>query len=221
MLPYYRDSTTVLKNMRRQRSTVKSDEQHEYLKRLAFPGVPFAVPNISHFPSTIPEIKSIAFIYKYEIYEQYLRSFGPCSLHLSNIPMQCPVSPSSNDAQAIMFGLSLQNLLTSYYAEVPINASFYPTLPSTMPVTDFLTSTMGIVVKAKLGMQGLQELASAAGTSMPSCSYTFPPVTDAKSDLVNAYNLEATMCGAFIGLADYVQSSQAAFLMARLAAEHG
>jgi hypothetical protein len=134
---------------------------------------------------------------------------------------QCPVSPSSNDAQAIMFGLSLQNLLTSYYAEVPINASFYSTLPSTMPVTDFLTNTMGIVVQAKLGMQGLQELASAAGASMPSCSYTFPPVTDAKSHLVNAYNLEATMCGAFIGLADYVQSPQAAFLMARLAAEHG
>lgn len=38
---------------------------------------------------------------------------------------------------------------------------------------------------------------------------------------MNAYNLEATMCGAFIGLADYVQSPQAAFSMARLAAEHG
>ena len=75
-------------------------------------------------------------------------------------------------------------------------------------------------MQAKLGMQGLQELASAAGASMPSFSYTFPPVTDAKSHLVNAYNLEATMCGAFVGLADDVQNPEAAFLMARLATEH-
>ncbi len=56
---------------------------------------------------------------------------------------------------------------------------------------------------------------------MPMCHYSYPPVTDAQSHLMNAYVIEATLCGAFIGLADYVQSPQAAFLMARLAAEHG
>lgn len=88
-------------------------------------------------------------------------------------------------------------------------------------MTNFLANTMGLAVQAKLGVQGLQQAASDAGGSMPSCHYNYPVVTDAKSHLMNAYNLEATMCGAFIGLADYVQSPQAAFLMARLAAEHG
>lgn len=123
------------------------------------------------------------------------------------------------DAAAIRFGLSLQTLLSSYYDAVPVNSSFYSTLPSpTMPMTDFLANTMGL---AKLGVDGLQQAATAAGASVPSCEYSYPPVTDAKSHLMNAYELEATLCGAFIGLADYVQSPQAAFLMARLAAEHG
>ncbi|KAI4175841.1 MAG: hypothetical protein LQ343_001454 [Gyalolechia ehrenbergii] len=90
-----------------------------------------------------------------------------------------------------------------------------------MPMTDFLANTMGLAVQAQLGVDGLQQAASAAGASVPNCDYTYPPVTDAKSHLMNAYNIEATLCGAFIGLADYVQSPQAAFLMARLAAEQG
>lgn len=135
---------------------------------------------------------------------------------------QCPVSPSSSDAPAVEFGLSLQKLLANYYAAVPVNASFYSTLPSpTMPMTDFLANTIGLGVQAELGVEGLQQLASAAGATMPNCEYTYPEVTDAESHLMNAYIMEATMCGAFIGLADYVQSPQAAFLMARLAAEHG
>lgn len=88
-------------------------------------------------------------------------------------------------------------------------------------MTDFLANTMGLAVQAQLGVDGLQQAASAAGASVPNCDYTYPPVTDAKSHLMNAYNIEATLCGAFIGLADYVQSPQAAFLMARLAAEQG
>lgn len=135
---------------------------------------------------------------------------------------ECPVSLSSTDAAAISFGLSLQKLLSSYYDSVPVNASFYSTLPAhTVPMTDYLANTMGLAVQAKLGVEGLMHVASAAGASVPDCQYSYPPVTDAKSHLMNAYVLEATMCGAFIGLADYVQSPQAAFLMARLAAEHG
>ena len=135
---------------------------------------------------------------------------------------RCPVSLSSTDAAAIRFGLSLQRLLSSYYDSVPVNASFYSTLPAhTIPMTDYLANTMGLAVQAKLGVEGLMHIASAAGASVPDCQYIYPPVTDAASHLMNAYVLEATMCGAFIGLAAYVQSPQAAFLMARLAAEHG
>lgn len=132
----------------------------------------------------------------------------------------CPVSPSAADAAAVSFGLSVQNLLSNYYAAIPINATFFSTLPSST-MTDFLANTMGLAVQAKLGVTALQQLATSASVQMPTCQYSYPPVTDAKSHLMNAYVLEATLCGAFIGLADYVQSPQAAFLMARLAAEHG
>ncbi len=85
---------------------------------------------------------------------------------------QCPVSPSSVDAPAVRFGLSLQILLSNYYAAVPINASFYSTLPSpTMRMTDFLANTRGLAVQAKIGVEGLQQLAAAAGASRPSCDF--------------------------------------------------
>lgn len=132
----------------------------------------------------------------------------------------CPVSPSSTDAATISFAMSVQKLLSTYYAAIPINATFFSTLPA-QPTTDFLANTMGLAVQAKLGVDALQQLAMSASVQPPMCSYSLPPVTDAKSHLMNAYVLEATMCGTFIGLADYVQSPQAALLMARLAAEHG
>ncbi|KAL9579119.1 MAG: hypothetical protein Q9203_006832 [Teloschistes exilis] len=141
---------------------------------------------------------------------------------MASATYMCPVSPGSNDVPAIMYGFALQNLLSSYYDSVPVNESFYSTLPSpTIPMTDFLANTEGLAVQARLGEQGLLEAGMAAGAMKPNCNFSYPPVTDAKSHLMNAYDLEATMCGAFIGLADYVQSPQAAFLMARLAAEHG
>jgi len=142
---------------------------------------------------------------------------------LASATYMCPVSPGSSDAPAIVFGYVMQNLLSSYYDSVPINESFYSSLPSspTKPMTDFLANTMGLAVQAKLGEEALLQAGMAVGGMKPNCSLSYPPVTDASSHLMNAYTLEATMCGAFIGLADYVQSPQAAFLMARLAAEHG
>jgi hypothetical protein len=134
----------------------------------------------------------------------------------------CPVSPGSSDAPAIMYGYAVQNLLSSYYDSVPINESFYSSLPSpTKPMTDFLANTKGLAVQAKIGDEALLQVGMAAGGMKPNCNFSYPPVTDAASHFMNAYIFEATMCGAFIGLADYVQSPQAAFLMARLAAEHG
>ncbi len=134
----------------------------------------------------------------------------------------CPVSPGSSDLPAIAYGYVLQDLLSSYYDSVPINESFYSSLPSpTKPKTDFLANTMGLAVQAKLGDEALLQAGMAAGGMKPNCSFSYPPVTDATSHLMNAYIFEATLCGAFIGLADYVQSPQAALLMARLAAEHG
>jgi hypothetical protein len=155
-----------------------------------------------------------------------MKAFSPLHLlpmvAIASTTYMCPVSPGSSDAPAIVYGYVLQNLLSSYYDSVPINKSFYSSLPSpTKPMTDFLANTMGLAVQAKLGEEALLQAGMAAGGMKPNCSFSYPPVTDANSHLMNAYIFEATMCGAFIGLADYTQSPQAAFLMARLAAEHG
>lgn len=135
----------------------------------------------------------------------------------------CPVMPGTSDQAAIAFGYAIQELLNSYYESVPINQTFYSTLPSpTVPMTDFLANTMGLGVQAKIGSDALMALGQSSGImAKPQCDFTYPPVTNASSHLMNAYMIEATLCGAFIGLADYVESPQAAFLMARLAAEHG
>lgn len=134
----------------------------------------------------------------------------------------CP--PISNDMTAIRFGYSIQNLLDSYYNSVPINATFFSSLPNhTMAGTDFLDNFMGLQQQAQLGVDAIQRLASRApmNSTMPMCKYNLPHPMSAKSYLMTAYKLEATLCGAFIALADYVDSPQVAFLMARLSAEHG
>lgn len=75
---------------------------------------------------------------------------------ITSATYMCPVSPGSSDLPAIAYGYVLQNLLSSYYDSVPINESFYSSLPSpTKPMTDFLANTMGLAVQAKLGEEAL------------------------------------------------------------------
>lgn len=134
----------------------------------------------------------------------------------------CP--PISNDMAAVKFGYSIQNLLHSYYNSVPVNETFFSSLPNdTIPHTDFLGNFMGLQQQAQLGVKAIQRLASKApmNSTMPMCKYNLPTPMTAKKHLMTAYQLEATLCGAFIALADYVDSPQVAFLMARLSAEHG
>jgi hypothetical protein len=132
----------------------------------------------------------------------------------------CPVTAGAADAGLVEFGLAIQSLLSDYYESVPVNASFFSTLPKDTG-TDFLSNAMGLAQQAVLGTISLQQLQATTGASTPSCKYTFPPTKDAMSFFMNAYDLEATLCGTFIGLADYIMSPQAAFVMSRLAAEHG
>ncbi|KAK5013257.1 hypothetical protein LTR39_003734, partial [Cryomyces antarcticus] len=136
-----------------------------------------------------------------------------------------------SDASAIKFAYSIQNLLYNYYKSVPVNTTFFDKLPmgTTTSHLDNMTMSANVVTnlqglqnQAMLGVQALSDFGSMASSwVVPSCTYTYPPVTNASSHIVNAYYIEASLCGAFIGLADYVQTPTAAFLMARLAAEHG
>ncbi|KAJ6163739.1 hypothetical protein N7497_003718 [Penicillium chrysogenum] len=132
--------------------------------------------------------------------------------------------PSASDIAPIKFGFAVQNLLFSYYKSVPVNETFFSSLSNDpVPRTDFLANFMGLQQQAKLGVDALQQFSSklAMNDSMPMCDYSLPAPADAQSHLMNAYQMEATLCGTFIGLADYVYSPEASFLMARLSAEHG
>ncbi|KAK2868060.1 hypothetical protein FQN49_003195 [Arthroderma sp. PD_2] len=132
--------------------------------------------------------------------------------------------PTSSDINAVKFAYNVQRLLSSYYNSVPVNQTFFSALPNnTVPPTDFMANAIGLKRQAQLGVDALQQLSSKASneTDLPMCDYNLPTPMDAKSHLMTAYQIEATLCGAFIGLAAYVQSPEASFLMARLSAEHG
>lgn len=132
--------------------------------------------------------------------------------------------PTSSDMATVKFAYSVQELLSSYYNSVPVNQTFFSTLPNnTVPHTNFMANVMGLKRQAQLGVDALQQFMSKTSnnTNWPMCDYDLPTPMDAKSHLMNAYQMEATLCGTFIGLADYVQCPEASFLMARLSAEHG
>lgn len=145
----------------------------------------------------------------------------------------CPAHKSKADIPALKFGYKVQALLESYYNMIPVNATFFKDLPmadqkgmngDTM-AENTVANVMGLTKQAELGAKAIVEsVKSITGDENmmpPKCDYNFPPTTDGMTHLKHAFFLEASMCGAFIGLADYVQSPEAAFLMARLAAEHG
>jgi hypothetical protein len=132
--------------------------------------------------------------------------------------------PTSSDMTAMKFAYSVQKLLSSYYMSVPVNETFLASLPNnTVPHTDFMSNIMGLGRQAELGVDALKQFSAKASnnTNWPMCNYNLPTPMDAKSHLMNAYQMEATLCGTFIGLADFVQCPEASFLMARLSAEHG
>lgn len=141
----------------------------------------------------------------------------------------CPANPSMTDAKAIAYGYTIQGLLEKYYASVLVNASFFSDLPmSSVTASNGMTlaentvmNVNGLAKQAMLGAEALMDMGHMLGLTPPSCDYTFPMAPNGTAHLMNAFYFEATMCGAFIGLADYFQSPTLNLLSARLAAEHG
>ena len=143
----------------------------------------------------------------------------------------CPAMPSMTDSTGLSYGYQIQQLLNMYYKSVPVNASFFSGLPGADMMAsngmtlaeNTVTNVEGIAKQAVLGAQAIMEEVGMmpGGMMPPSCAYTLPPAMNASAHLMNAFYLEATLCGAFIGLADYLQSPTLNSLSARLAAEHG
>jgi hypothetical protein len=141
----------------------------------------------------------------------------------------CPANPSMTDAQAIAYGYTIQGLIESYYHSVPVNASFFSDIPMASMMAsngmtiakNTVTNVEGLGKQAMLGAEALMMMGGMLGLSPPKCSFTYPMAPNGTAHLMNAFYLEATLCGAFIGLADYFQSPTLNSLSARLAAEHG
>ena len=143
----------------------------------------------------------------------------------------CPAMPSDGDQTSLHYAYTIQNLLNIYYSSIPVNASFFSGLPNADMMAsngmtlaeNTVTNVMGLAKQAELGAEAIkEEMMGSMSTSMPmECQYVLSPAPNASAHLMNAFYIEATLCGAFIGLADYLQSPTLNFLSARLAAEHG
>ncbi|KAK3182177.1 hypothetical protein K4F52_006546 [Lecanicillium sp. MT-2017a] len=148
----------------------------------------------------------------------------------------CPANVGMSDTEAIVFGYKVQALLEKYYQSVDVDASFFDGLPMAdmegmngkTNAENMVTNVKGLAKQAMLGGEALKMLgmasmkANGGEAMMPDeCDYNMPEPSDGMDYMKKLFFLEATMCGAFIGLSDYVMSPEAAFLMARLSAEHG
>ena len=122
----------------------------------------------------------------------------------------CPANTSSIDASAIAYAYTIQGLIEAYYNSVPVNASFFSDLSmASMTASNGMTlaentvtNVEGLTTQAKLAATALMEEGGMLGLSPPACTFTLPMAPNGTAHLMNAFHLEASLCGAFIGLAD-------------------
>ncbi|KAK0301878.1 hypothetical protein LTR01_009102 [Friedmanniomyces endolithicus] len=156
--------------------------------------------------------------------------FGILATQVAGQGYQCPLMMPS-DATALKFAYGVQNWLYQYYnTKGGTSASQFATFPNATTVQsnnetlgmNLATNFAGLEQQAKIGVQAIEHLAKSKDLSSP-CAFTWPAGinTSVMDFFTAAYYMEATLCGTFIGLADYVQNPAAAFLMARMSAEHG
>ena len=129
----------------------------------------------------------------------------------------CPIKPSTQDAAAIKFAHTVQQLLYNFYNQTGTmySASDFSSLSDSMNASslkmaqNIATNVNGIERQAMLGLDAIDGIAmSGVGltessiASTDSCSYTYPPGMQfsAMDFLKSAFFLEATLCGTFIGM---------------------
>ncbi|KAJ6178204.1 hypothetical protein N7519_008665 [Penicillium mononematosum] len=127
-------------------------------------------------------------------------------------------SPSASDAKVLQFALGVSNFIGTFYNET-VNSTFGESNNATIKA--YQKILFGLEKGNTLSSQAIEKVgAKAPGFSKPECDYKIPEVNSTQSWAQWAYRFEATVTGAFIGLAGYTESPEVAFLMARLAAEH-
>lgn len=155
----------------------------------------------------------------------------------------CPANLGKSDTDAIVFGYKVEQLINKYYHTVSSDPSFFQSLPNANEMgmngksmaDNMAANIQGLAQQTVLGGEALKMAGMASIMShndnnddkdnnmmMPEeCDYALPNAPNATVHLMNAFYLEASLCGTFIGLSSYVTSPEASFLMARLSAEHG
>ncbi|PYH98669.1 hypothetical protein BO71DRAFT_315931 [Aspergillus ellipticus CBS 707.79] len=126
----------------------------------------------------------------------------------------------SSDDPLIEYGYSLSFFLDRFYSSIPVNQTFLNDVLNSSTGA-YLANFQGLQRQNRLGVRAVQQLgARASGFSAHNCSFTFPSASDGETFVRNVLQLESTVAGAYIALAGYTQAPEAAFLWARLAAEH-
>ncbi|TKA27345.1 hypothetical protein B0A50_04956 [Salinomyces thailandicus] len=140
------------------------------------------------------------------------------------------IQPTEADANTLTYAYAIQNLLVQWYDQYSFSESDFSALPNADAVqmngqsmaANVAANFAGLKQQATLGLQAIQQLGDVVGASMPSCDYNLPPgLPNVTAAIMSATLVEATLCGAFIGGADYVYHPEVANLMARMSAEHG
>lgn len=127
---------------------------------------------------------------------------------------------TANDTSVVKFAMALQNLTNTWYSKMQLNTSMMSSAPNNS-VAEWLPNFQGMKAQSQLGVLATKRQGSQCPMwKPPQCNYTIPKPTDAKSLLQMTYKLEASVCGALIGLSGYTLSPEVSFLVARLAANH-
>ncbi|KAJ5864215.1 uncharacterized protein N7529_006131 [Penicillium soppii] len=127
-------------------------------------------------------------------------------------------APTSSDAKVLEFAWGLSDFIGGYYNST-VNSTFSSSSNAT--IAAYKKVLFGVEKENTLGSEAIEKVAQKApGFSEPQCTFQFPQVNTTQAWAYYAYQFEATVTGAFIGLAGYTQSPEVSFLLARLAASH-
>lgn len=128
-------------------------------------------------------------------------------------------APTSADAKVLEFAWGLSDFIGSYYNST-VNSTFSSST-SNATIAAYQKVLFGVEKENTLGSEAIEQLSKkTSGFSEPQCQFKFPKVNTTQAWAYWAYQFEATVTGAYIGLAGYTQSPEVSFLMARLAASH-
>lgn len=129
--------------------------------------------------------------------------------------------PTKDDASVVEFAYALESLGNHFYASTSLNTTTFVRAPNDSMAL-WYPNFRGIEKRGNLSLMAIEYLGKETPTyKAPKCNFTLPTPSSPSMLLDMAYHLEASLSGAYIGLAGYSESPEVAFLMARLATGHG